>query len=143
MDYSKIVMNLAEDLNDINNRQDIHVYYVDQAAMIKEDVYNIVVILLTMCMNREMTIVFSGDEHISVEEYPCWLNEFYAEILELYNYLNSNIVDVLGISEEEKKTFLEYLNNMVTCILSGIKYIEKRESDSWHPHAAVYKFASF
>lgn len=132
MDNSRMVMNFAESLNDINNKQDIRIYYADQAAMIKEDIYNMVVILLTMCVNSEMTVAFREDDHISVEEYPGWLNEIYAEILEIYNNLNLNIIAVLEISEEEKETFLEYLNNMVVCLLSGIKYIEKREGDSWH-----------
>lgn len=131
MGNSRMVMNFAENLNDMNNRNNIREYYAEQAAIINEDIYNSVVILLTMCINKEMTIAFSEDDNISVEEYPYRLNKIYSEILEVYNNLNLNIIAILGIPEEEKKAFLEYLNNMVKCLLSGIKYVEKKEGDSW------------
>lgn len=132
MSNSRMIMNFAEDLNDISSRAAIHTYYTDQTAAIHEDIFNHVVILLTMCINKEMKIALSEDDAVSVEEYPGRLQEIYSEILKKYNHMNANIMSVLEISEQDKKSFQEYLNYMVQCLLSGIQYIEKKEDDEWY-----------
>lgn len=132
MEKSKMIINFAEDLNDMNDRRNVRNYYTDQAVKIHEDVYNRVVILLTMCVNKEMAIAFSEDDTVSVEEYPSRLKEIYSKVLEIFKSINSNIITILKISEDEKDSFLEYLNIMVECLLSGIKYIEKKEGATWN-----------
>lgn len=127
MSNSRMIMNFAEDLNDISSRAAIHTYYTDQTAAIHEDIFNHVVILLTMCINKEMKIALSEDDAVSVEEYPGRLQEIYSETLKKYNHMNANIMSVLEISEQDKKSFQEYLNYMVQCLLSGIQYIEKKK----------------
>ena len=129
----RLVMNYAEDLNEIFNKDEIREYYMKQSPLVMEQVFNHIVILLTMCVNKELHLAFDvEDEDIGVEEYPNRMEEIYEDILFSYKMQNSKIVGMNNIPIKEKNIFLLYLNNMTKCLLSGVKYIRKKD-DEWHP----------
>lgn len=132
MNDSRIVMNFAEDLNELNDALEISEYYRSQSYIIKQDIYNKIVILLTMCINKELKIILDKDNETSVEEYPYKINKIISGIIKKYKTINLEIVSNLNISENQQKDFLKYLDHMVGCLLSGVKYIEKKEGTPWN-----------
>ena len=86
-----------------------------------------------MCVNKELQLAFDViDDDIGVEMYPKKVMGIYNNILSLYQEENVNIVKKANIPETEISAFLEYLNNMVKCLLSGIRYIFKKEGEKWY-----------
>lgn len=132
MDNSKMILDFAESLNEIEDVNGIHEYYEEHVRDIICTTYNNVVILLTMCVNKELYLTLSNDSDITVEQYPCWLKEQYCSITEKYEHMNAAMIELSMLAEEERKEFIEYLNHMVKCLMSGIKYIEKKKDDSWN-----------
>ena len=131
MDSKRMVMDFAEDLGKFNESTLIRNYYYHKSVKIEEDIYNHIVILLTMCVNKELQILLEDkDDDISVEIYPKRVMEIYDEILEAYVNQNLKVINNGKIAQNEKDIFLKYLNHMVKCLLSGIKYIEKKD-DEW------------
>ena len=127
------VLNYAEYLNDIKNVDDVGEYYIKQSALLVDNVYNLTVILLGMCVNKELSIALSKTTEISVEKFPDSMKIVYDEILRKYIEYNKVVVKNLKIkSSEENHLFWEYIDNMVKILMSGFKYIEKKEDDSWH-----------
>ena len=125
---NKLVMEFAEDINEFAEKEFIRKYYVNQSKKIMEDVFNHVVILLTMCVNRELQLALDvEDDNVSVEEYPEKIAEIYNEILTVYQKKNMEVIDKICIPADESTPFLEYLNCMVVCLLSGVRYIFKKE----------------
>lgn len=127
----RLVMDFAEDLGKIDENIMIRNYYCQQAVKIKKDVYNHIVTLLTMCVNKELKIFLEDkDEDVSVEMYPKRVMEIYNDVLGAYKNENLKVVNNRRVSQNERVTFLKYLNYMVKCLLSGVKYIEKTD-DKW------------
>lgn len=127
----RLIMDFAQDLGQFNENIRIRNYYCRQSAKINEDVYNHIVTLLTMCINKELQILLEEkDDDISVEMYPKRVMEIYDEVLKVYKNENLKAINNERIPIIEKDTFLNYLNYMVECLLSGIKYIEKTD-DKW------------
>lgn len=131
MSDKKLVMNLAEDINAMLEKKQVREYYVERAMTITEDVFNHIVILLTMCVNKELQLAFDDTDDVSVEQYPQRVKEIYDGILSLYQKKNSDIINKIHIPENETIFFLKYLNKMVRCLLSGIRYIFKKEGEKW------------
>lgn len=133
MSNKREIMNFAEDINKIKEQKLIREYYVKCSENITEDVFNHIVILLTMCVNKELQLAFDViDDDIGVEMYPKKVMGIYNNILSLYQEENVNIVKKANIPETEISAFLEYLNNMVKCLLSGLRYIFKKEGEKWY-----------
>lgn len=130
MSNERIVMDYAEYLNDSNELAQIRDYYCQQSAILKEDIFNHIVILLTMCVNRELQLLLEADDDISVEKYPERVMEIYKEISEVYTDKNKVVAYGENILNSDQDAFEDYLNHMVKCLLSGIKYIEKKD-EKW------------
>lgn len=131
MSNERIVMDYAEYLNDSNELAQIRDYYCQQSAILKEDIFNHIVILLTMCVNRELQLLLEADDDISVEKYPERVMEIYKEISEVYTDKNKVVAYGENILNSDQDAFEDYLNHMVKCLLSGIKYIEKKD-EKWN-----------
>lgn len=132
MSDKKLVMNFAENINEMTKKKQVREYYVERAMTITKDVFNHIVILLTMCVNKELQLAFDDEDDVSVEQYPQRVKEIYDGILSLYQKKNSDIINKIHIPEDETISFLKYLNKMVRCLLSGIRYIFKKEGEKWN-----------
>lgn len=84
MSDKKLVMNFAENINEMTKKKQVREYYVERAMTITEDVFNHIVILLTMCVNKELQLAFDDEDDVSVEQYPQRVKEIYDGILSLY-----------------------------------------------------------
>lgn len=126
MSSKRLLMNYAEDITSFTRTDQIRDYYHQQAVVVNEDIYNHIVILLTMCINKELHIALSApDDDITSEMYPQKLLFLYDSLLNAYMVENSGIIKARFFCNPEHDSFLSYLNHMVECLLSGIHYIEK------------------
>lgn len=108
-------------------------YYHSNAPLQMENVCNRVVILLTMCVNKELSIILANTD-VSEKDYFIFLKKTYTEVCLKYQNINKRIITKLEIDISKQKEFLEYLNYFVVCLLSGIKYIEKKKDEKWHQY---------
>lgn len=127
------ILDYAEYLNEVRDRSAIRKYYLDQTALLKDDVHNRAVILLCMCINKELFVTLSEDRETPVEEFPGKLKTVCAEITDAYISCNEIVSGNLPIAQEDRADTLEYLNHMIGVLLSGVKYIEKKAGDAWKP----------
>ena len=75
MSNERLLLDYAEALNNFTAIDQIRDYYRQQAISVNDDVYNHIVILLTMCINKSLHILLNEpDDDISVEIYPQKLN---------------------------------------------------------------------
>ncbi|MBU5482629.1 hypothetical protein [Blautia sp. MSJ-19] len=133
MSNARTVMNYAEYLVDCNEQIKIRDYYCQQSSILEEDVFNHIVILLTMCVNRELQMLLDvEDDNISAEKYPERVMEIHKEISKAYTGENKKVAYGENIPDADRDMFFKYLNHMVICLLSGIKYIEKKDTE-WNP----------
>ena len=131
MDSSRLILNCAEYLNDVENIDEVGQFYLTQALSLDDDIYNLTVTILGMCVNKELSITLSNTENVSVETFPDKLKQIHQDTLSKYTKYNENLVSNITYEKDNQK-FLEYLNNMVSVLLSGVKYIEKKKDDDWH-----------
>ena len=114
-----------------------------QASSLEEDVYNLTVTILGMCVNKELSITLSDTENVSVEEFPDKLKEIYSAVFNKYTGYNETVTANLDLKVKEAgPEFLEYLNQMVKILLSGVKYIEKKKDEPWHLEDEVNEWNS-
>lgn len=125
MDSSRLILNCAEYLNDVENIDEVGQFYLTQALSLDDDIYNLTVTILGMCVNKELSITLSNTENVSVETFPDKLKQIHQDTLSKYTKYNENLVSNITYEKDNQK-FLEYLNNMVSVLLSGVKYIEKK-----------------
>lgn len=131
MTDNRFILNSAYDLNRMEEEGTIASYYFTNALIQKENIYNRIVTLLTMCINKELSILLEREEAVE-EEYYISVKKIYNGIVKKYQEINEKIVNQLEIDAVYKTEVLEYLNNFVICLLSGVKYIEKKEGEKWH-----------
>lgn len=125
------IMNYAEYLNKVRDIRDVRKYYLDQSALLKDDVHNLTVTLLCMCVNKELSVMLSEDRETHVEEFPKKLKSVCDEISDAYLSCNEIVCRNLQIAQEDRADTLEYLNNMTGVLLSGVKYMEKKADSPW------------
>ena len=133
MTDNRFILNSAYDLNQMQEADSISSYYHSNAPLQMENVCNRVVILLTMCVNKELSIILANTD-VSEKDYFIFLKETYTEVCLKYQNINKRIITKLEIDISKQKKFLEYLNYFVVCLLSGIKYIEKKKDEKWHQY---------
>lgn len=133
MTDNRFILNSAYDLNQMQEADSISSYYHSNAPLQMENVCNRVVILLTMCVNKELSIILANTD-VSEKDYFIFLKKTYTEVCLKYQNINKRIITKLEIDISKQKEFLEYLNYFVVCLLSGIKYIEKKKDEKWHQY---------
>ena len=131
MSNERLLLDYAEALNNFTAIDQIRDYYRQQAISVNDDVYNHIVILLTMCINKSLHILLNEpDDDISVEMYPQKLNTLCNTLFSAYTAENGVIIKRRVFIDGEE--FLSYLNQMVKALLSGVEYIEKTWKE-WCP----------
>lgn len=131
MSNERLLLDYAEALNNFTAIDQIRDYYRQQAISANDDVYNHIVILLTMCINKSLHILLNEpDDDISVEMYPQKLNTLCNTLFSAYTAENGVIIKRRVFIDGEE--FLSYLNQMVKALLSGVEYIEKTWKE-WCP----------
>lgn len=124
----RLLMDFAEDINEFGDKNSIRKYYIEKAGEIQIDIFNHIVTLLTMCVNKELRIALDNiEDNIQPEMFPQIISSIHKEISDAYKRANETIVAFDNIEKTEKLKFLEYLNTMVICLLSGMKYIYEKE----------------
>lgn len=130
---SKVLLNIADDINNIQDTDEVGKYYISYSKVLKEEQYNLTVMLLGMCVNKELTLLLQRALDVSDAEYPDELKNIYQDVLERYKKYNSLVVSGLEV-RDDNHFFLIYLNDITERLLSGIKYIEKKVDESWNGH---------
>lgn len=126
----KRLLNIADDLNQMQNIEEVSQYYVRVSSMFEQEQHNLIVLLLGMCINRELTIRISGTQYVSVEEFPKKQMEIYHDLMTKYKQKNPLIIGCLS-EDEDQGFFLTYLDHITECLLSGIEYKEKKADMFW------------
>ena len=129
---SRKIIEYASYLNDEVDFNNVGEYYVEQIESIEEDIYNMVIFLLTMCINKELTLRMNNDT-IPVEKYPDELKKIHSIVSEKYRFLNSQVISKLKQNNlADVYIFSDYLDRILNTLLSGIKYIEKNKDEEWN-----------
>lgn len=131
---NRFVIEVAQELNEYVKQEDIRKFYFYFAQIINENIFDNITILLTMCINRELSIELNNDENLSSLDFLTKIDELCTNISEHYNKVNLSLLKKLYLNESEQNEFSSYLNYLVNAILSGVKYIRKKEDDdlsSW------------
>ena len=126
-DKKLILLNIADDLNETQSIEQVRKYFVEYSKKVKEneqEKYNLIVFFLGMCVNKELTILLENVQNESDDDFPKILLGIHSKLINEYQVLNQNVVEILG-KNEKNLFFLEYLNEMTKRLLSGIKYIER------------------
>lgn len=131
MTDSSFILNSAYIINNMDNVEDIASYYIENSLTCKTNIYNRITMLLTMCINKELSILLVNN-NIVEEKYFTHVQKIYDEIYKKYINLNKKLTNQLEIEASKKEEACEYLNNFVVCLLSGVKYIEKKKGKEWH-----------
>ena len=126
MTDSSFILNSAYIINNMDNVEDIASYYIENSLTCKTNIYNRITMLLTMCINKELSILLVNN-NIVEEKYFTHVQKIYDEIYKKYINLNKKLTNQLEIEASKKEEACEYLNNFVVCLLSGVKYIEKKK----------------
>jgi len=93
MSNERLLLDYAEALNNFTAIDQIRDYYRQQAISVNDDVYNHIVILLTMCINKSLHILLNEpDDDISVEMYPQKLNTLCNTLFSAYTAENGVII---------------------------------------------------
>ena len=109
MTDNRFILNSAYDLNQMQEADSISSYYHSNAPLQMENVCNRVVILLTMCVNKELSIILANTD-VSEKDYFIFLKKTYTEVCLKYQNINKRIITKLEIDISKQKEFLEYLD---------------------------------
>lgn len=130
MKNKDFILDSAYDLNGVDQVDNISKYYIQKASVQTQDICNRVVILLAMCINKELNLTLKNVS-LCDEQYPDFLKAIYERIFSKYIKLNIEVVKKLNLLTEAKKEFYDYLEYVLKSLLSGVKYIEKRKEVEW------------
>ena len=126
----KTVLDMADDINSIKNYEEIAAYYVDTAGRYRENTCHLTVLLLGMCINRELTIRLRKVREAAAETAPEYLAQEYHTVLDTYRQCNRSVIENTDQTDEDL-FFLRYLNSMAERLLSGIRYEERKPDEPW------------
>ena len=103
MTDNRFILNSAYDLNQMQEADSISSYYHSNAPLQMENVCNRVVILLTMCVNKELSIILANTD-VSEKDYFIFLKKTYTEVCLKYQNINKRIITKLEISLSDNRT---------------------------------------
>lgn len=124
-DANQFLYDAANELNALCKAKEIHRFYSNVVEYIDNDIHNNVVLLLTMCVNRELYLSLN-DRAIEDVDLPVHVNKLCENIISHYDVINKRLVSKLKITDSEE--FLMYLGKYVRSLLVGVDYVnEKRK----------------
>ena len=81
----RLLMDFAEDINEFGDKNSIRKYYIEKAGEIQIDIFNHIVTLLTMCVNKELRIALDNiEDNIQPEMFPQIISSIHKEISDAY-----------------------------------------------------------
>lgn len=131
MSNKEIITEYARLLNSFTDSNQIREYYLKTVPTIGEDLYNHMVFLMTMCVNKELHLALSKDDNYEDEDYPYVLNDICQQIEQVYKAHNKSLVKTFSGTKNNRRVLLHYLDRVLNNLLSGVRYYENPDSPTW------------